>query len=270
MRRRLTAGILLAGVYLLAALVSGRLDIFARRPLLDGVSAPPPYRWVSPPPEFAETNLKPDAVKQNVKFAGGTSEGEFVATDDGQASVVLPKDAVPPKSGATAAAFSIDPRDPARFSGSPKSFAVRGNVYEIRAKYVGGGNGPVGLLDPPGRIILTYPSRTGAFLRSTHMVIQSKDGTTWKVLDTDNDSPQALQIAVSSSELGYFAVVAKPGRPLAPPGGSSPAPFVMISAVVAVAGLAGTYAWRMSRTRAANRKKKMPRQLPKNQRRRHR
>jgi hypothetical protein len=266
MRRPLAIGVLLAGLYLLSAVAGGRLDIFARRPLLDTGGVPPPYRWFSPPPDFAANNLKPDSKRQNVKFVGGVSEGEFVATDDGQASVVLPKASIPTKPGATAAAFAIDPRDPARYAGFPKGTTVRGNVYEITGKYVAGGDGPLQPLDPPGRVILSYPSLTRAFLNATHMIVQSTDGKSWKVLPTDNDSPAALQIATSSSELGFFAVVAKPGRVSTP--GASPAPFVIISAVVAVAGLAGTYTWRMARIRAANQRKRIPRKLPKNQRRR--
>lgn len=260
-RRPLIAGLLLAALYVLSAAVSGRLDIFARRPLLDGVTPPPPYRWVKPPPELAERNLKPDSVTQNVKFTAGSSDGEFVATGDGQASIVLPKGAVPPRPGATAATFTIHPRDPAGFRGYPDGLRVRGNVYELRATYVGGAGGPVTALNPPGRAIFTYPAETGAFLHAARRVIFSPDGSSWRALETDNDSAVALQIAVSATEPGFFAVAAKPGAGANK--GGSPAAFVVVGAVVAVAGLAGTYAWRTAQSRKRAARKKIPRQLPK-------
>lgn len=265
-RRPLVAGAAVVAIYLLGVFVSGRLDILARRPLLEGNFIPPPYRWVSPPPDLAGNNLKPDSKQQTVKFEGGASAGEFVATEDGQASVVLPKGAIKSKPGSTAVAFSIEPHDPAAFRGYPKGKVVRGNVYEIRATYVGGAGGPIGPTDPPARIILTYPAHTPEFAGATHEVVQSPDGENWKTLLTDNDSPVALQIAISSTELGLFAVAAKPGKMTTP--GRGTAPFVIISAVVAVAGLAGTYSWRMARIRTANKKKRVARQLPKNKRRR--
>ena len=258
-------GVFLAGLYLLSAFASGRLDFFARRPLLDGIQAPPPYRWVKPPADLASTNLKPDSVRMNVKFTKGVSDGEFVATGDGQASIVLPKAAVPAKPGATAAQFTIDPRDPAQFRGYPSGLSVRGNVYELRATYTGGGGGPVTTLNPPGRVIVVYPSEAGAFRRSTHVVVFSADGAEWATLQTDNDSPVALQIAVSAPQLGYFAVAAKPSA--APKAKSSPTPFIFIGAVVAVAGLAGTYAWRQTQARKRSKRKKFLPQLPKKRKR---
>lgn len=259
-------GFALAGVYLLSAVLSGRLDVFARRPLLDTGGVPPPYRWVAPPPLFAETNLKPDSKRQAVPFKDGTLQGEFVATDDGQASMILPKGAVAAKPNATAAEFTIEPRDPAAFEGYPRGYRIRGNVYEIRGTYVGGGGGEIATLPSPVRVILSYPSHTAEFVGTKHEMIQSSDGKTWKILPIDNDSPVALQIAVSSSDLGFFTVIAKP-NPVEKPRSSSP--FIIISLVILVAGLAGTYAWRTARIRAANlRKRKTPRQLPKNQRRR--
>ena len=45
----LLAGIGIVVLYLAGAAVSGRASISARRPLLDGLAPPTPYRWVTRP-----------------------------------------------------------------------------------------------------------------------------------------------------------------------------------------------------------------------------
>ena len=49
----LLAGVGIVTLYLAGAAVSGRASILARRPLLDGLAPPTPYRWVNPPPDLA-------------------------------------------------------------------------------------------------------------------------------------------------------------------------------------------------------------------------
>ena len=52
-RVALLAGVGIVLLYLAGAAVSGRASILARRPLLDGLAPPTPYRWVNPPPDLA-------------------------------------------------------------------------------------------------------------------------------------------------------------------------------------------------------------------------
>jgi hypothetical protein len=65
--RAAALGAAAVGVYLAGALVSGNLSVTARRPLLDGVTPPPPYRYVSPPPE-ATTKEKPASAELTINL----------------------------------------------------------------------------------------------------------------------------------------------------------------------------------------------------------
>jgi len=49
-RAAFLAGIGIVLLYLAGATLSGRASLLARRPLLDGLAPPVPYRWVKPPP----------------------------------------------------------------------------------------------------------------------------------------------------------------------------------------------------------------------------
>ncbi|HXQ57078.1 MAG TPA: hypothetical protein VOA19_14935 [Actinomycetes bacterium] len=55
----LLVGVGIVVLYLAGAVVSGRASILARRPLLDGLAPPTPYRWVHPPAELAAGNKPP-------------------------------------------------------------------------------------------------------------------------------------------------------------------------------------------------------------------
>src|SRR5947209_20633268 len=63
--RRLLIGAALVALYLAAAALTlpGPLGL---RPLFDGFSGPPPYRWVSPPKELAAGNQKPTNLTKTI------------------------------------------------------------------------------------------------------------------------------------------------------------------------------------------------------------
>ena len=61
-RRRLTVGVGLVGVYLVAAVATMALSDRPFRPLFDGLAPPVPYQWVNPPGENARDNVAPSAA----------------------------------------------------------------------------------------------------------------------------------------------------------------------------------------------------------------
>lgn len=80
MRARLA---LLAG-----AVVAYALAAWAVAPgFYDGIAPPQPYRWVSPPPQFRNSNQQPLSGHQSVKVNGGKVDPATVFTQDGQASI---------------------------------------------------------------------------------------------------------------------------------------------------------------------------------------
>ena len=97
--RAFGAGVGIVALYLAGAAVSGRASILTRRPLLDGLAPPTPYRWVSPPPDLAASNKPPASTRFTVELtAEGSQLGAF-STSDGQVNLVLSQGAVPPRSG---------------------------------------------------------------------------------------------------------------------------------------------------------------------------
>src|SRR4030095_2934413 len=122
-------------LYLAGAVVSGRGSLVARRPLLDGLAPPTPYRWVNPPPELAAANKPPASTRFSVKLqAAGSRLGAF-STNDGQINLVLSEGAVPPKSGQTEVDVAVDPVDPASLEPPSSGLVVAGHAYRIHATY---------------------------------------------------------------------------------------------------------------------------------------
>src|SRR5579859_1974009 len=50
----------------------------------DGIAPVQPYNWVSPPPEFVNSNLPPASGHQVIKVINGVSEANTAFTNDGQ------------------------------------------------------------------------------------------------------------------------------------------------------------------------------------------
>src|SRR4030095_600908 len=122
-------------LYLAGAVVSGRGSMVARRPLLDGLAPPTPYRWVNPPAELAAANKAPASTRFTVKLqADGSRLGAF-STGDGQINLVLSEGAIPPRSGQTEVEVAVDPVDPATLGPPSSGFVVAGNAYRIQASY---------------------------------------------------------------------------------------------------------------------------------------
>jgi hypothetical protein len=207
--RRATAfGLLIVLVYLVAAVVSARIDPFAARPILDGIAGPPLYRWVEPPPPFVSTNRAPESGRFELSSADVTydprtgSEAGVFATGDFQANLALARHAIAPRSGATSVSLTLTPLAPGADLRLPDGYQIAGNVVRIEAVYLPTG-GRVSRLARPSLVTLSYPIVVqGGF---SNAVLVSTDGTRWTALtSTDHAGQQAVIATVRS--LGYVAV----------------------------------------------------------------
>jgi hypothetical protein len=233
-RRATTAaivfGVAVIAIYAAGAVWTGAIDPFARRPVLDGLSPPPPYRWVSPPPDVADRNQTPGKGSATVTFkTGGQSAGRFISTTDGQVTVIIGSQtfARPSGSAATGVDVSIDPLAPTSYAEAPSGLAIAGNVYRISGTYVPDGGSAEAA--KAYALHMQYPAVATSALAvpPEHTILYSPDGKAWTKLTT-TDSPVALQAtAPNVTTLGLFAV-ATPAKP-----SSGPSPVI----IAVVAGL---------------------------------
>ena len=170
------AGVGLVVVYLAGAAVSGRASILARRPLLDGLAPPTPYRWVNPPPDLAAGNEPPASTRFTVELtAQGSKLGAF-STSDGQINLVLSQGAIPARPGETGVEVAVDPVDPATLGPAPLGLIVAGNAYRIQASYRPSGR-KVETIGGQSSVGLVYPLLATAVADpSGHVVLSSADG----------------------------------------------------------------------------------------------
>jgi hypothetical protein len=211
-RTAVLAGIGIAVLYLAGAALSGRASPLTRRPLLDGLAPPVPYRWVKPPPDLAASNKPPASLRASVKLtATGSQIGAF-ATSDGQINLVLSEGAVPAQAGQTSVAVSIDPVDPATLAPAPPGLLVAGNAYRIQAAYrpssartdTLGGRSSVGLVYPLLATAIASPSG--------HLVLASADGRGWQRLQS-TDTPGTHQVSAGLATTGYVMAAVPPAGP---------------------------------------------------------
>jgi len=220
-------------LYLAGAVVSGRASILARRPLLDGLAPPTPYRWVNPPPELAAGNKAPASTRFTVELqADGSRLGAF-STSDGQINLVLSEGAVPPRSGQTVVEVAVAPLDPATLGPPPSGLLVAGNAYRIQASYRPSG-ARIEALEGQSSVGLVYPLLATAVADvGGHVVLSSPDGRTWKQL-ASTDTPGTHQVSAQLNTTGYVAV----GVPPSAGGGSGSdqrSRILLLASAVAVA-----------------------------------
>jgi hypothetical protein len=202
-RGALGAGLAVAALYLLAAVVSGSLSPLARRPVLDGFAPPPPYRWISPPPDLAPSNERPAAGSFSLALHPQTgSEAKVLATSDVQVSLAVALGTFPPAAGKDSVKVSIRPLAPSSAADSPPGYAFSGNVYQIQAAYSPGGPA-VRTLRKPGQLTLFYPPALDNLVHR-HALLRSSDGVTWQVAPA-TDSLAQQQVTGNVSSLGFFA-----------------------------------------------------------------
>jgi hypothetical protein len=229
-------------LYLAGAAVSGRASILARRPLLDGLAPPTPYRWVSPPPDLAASNKPPASTRFTLELAPEGSQLGAFSTSDGQVNLVLSQGAVPPRSGQAGVEVTVDPVDPATLGPVPSGLVAAGNAYRIQASYQPsgpkvealGGQSSVGLVYP---LLATAVADTGG-----HQVLSSADGRAWESL-ASTDTPGTHQVSARLTRTGYVMVGVPPSA-----GGSqsdSRTRILLVGTGVAVVIVAAAFALRL-------------------------
>jgi hypothetical protein len=203
-RRALAIGSAVAGVYLVTAAVSGRLDPLDRRPLLDGFAPPPPYNWVSPPPDLASTNKPPSGGSFRIPLDPVTgSKANVFSTADNQLSIALPAGAIPARDGDDSVTLRMTPLAPASDATVPREFQIAGNVYRVEATYEPSG-APVPSLRTAGRLVMAYPLPLNQPVYK-HVLLVSQDGTAFATQrGTDALTQQLIQATMR--DLGYFCV----------------------------------------------------------------
>ena len=207
----LLAGVAIVLLYLAGAVVSGRASILARRPLLDGLAPPTPYRWVSPPPDLAAGNKPPASTRFTVELtANGSRLGAF-STSDGQLNLVISEGAVAARPGQTGVEVAVDPVDPATLGAAPSGLVVAGNAYRIRASYRPSGR-KVEALGGQSSVGLVYPLLgTAVADPGGHVVLSSADGRAWEQLPS-TDTPGTHQVSAGLKRTGYVQVGVAPAQ----------------------------------------------------------
>jgi hypothetical protein len=231
--RALAAGVAVVAMYAGAAWLSGQQSPLARRPLLDGLAPPAPYRWVDPPPELAGTNQPPSSGTFPVALGRRGSLTAVVTTEDALVTLILPKGSFASAEDERRVEVTIEPLAPSDVGPVPDPLQILGNVYRIDATYVPSGDAAPLVAD--ARVVLTYPFSTGA--HPSNAIVSSEDGTAWTTLDT-NDLPSIQQADAAIDALGYTAVVRTPST--ASPGTdgdstSDVATYAIIGALLALA-----------------------------------
>jgi hypothetical protein len=236
----LLVGVGIVVLYLAGAVVSGRASILARRPLLDGLAPPTPYRWVNPPPEQAANNKPPASTRFTVELtAQGSRLGAF-STGDGQINLVLSEGAIPARPGQTGVEVAVDPVDPATLGPPPAGLIVAGNAYRIQASYRPSGR-KVQTLGGQSSVGLVYPLLATAVADpSGHVVLSSADGRAWERLPS-TDTPGTHQVSAGLKRTGYVEVGVAPAS--GGSGGSDPRTRILllgtgIAVVIVAAALA--------------------------------
>jgi hypothetical protein len=238
----LLAGVGIVALYLAGAAVSGRASILARRPLLDGLAPPTPYRWVNPPSDLAASNKPPASTRFTLELTPEGSQLGAFSTSDGQVNLVLSQSAVPPRAGQTGVEVMVDPVDPATLGPVPSGLVSAGNAYRVQAGYQPSGD-KVEALGGQSSVGLVYPLLTTAVADTGgHQVLSSADGRAWEAL-ASTDTPGTHQVSARLSRTGYVMVGVPPSA-----GGSqsdSRSRILLFGTVVAGVIVAAAFALRL-------------------------
>lgn len=227
--RALLVGVAIGVAYLVLAGVRG---VLPGRPLYDGFAPPPPYRWVSPPPDLAASNQAPEGVTYPIALQPDGSGVAAVTTPDLQVSLVFQPGAIDAKEGQSSAEITVSPQDPGVFGAPPAGLEIRGNVYQVGATYQPGAT-PVPAFDPKVQVALAYPAPPNPAGESRE-VLYSADGQQWTRLESI-DSPAQHKVGADLTGPGYLAV-GGPSVAAAPDGGGGLHQF-LVPGIIILAGL---------------------------------
>ncbi len=184
-------GVAAALLYVITAVSVSR--VMPIRILYEGEAPPVPYRWVAPPPPLAASNMPPQSGAASVPV--GVQPGQTI-TGDGQAVVVFPEGAIPPRQGESQADVKITPLDPSTVAPPPRGMRFDGNAYRVEAVY-SVSRTPV-VLSKSATVVLRYP------VHSTDLLRYAGEWATLR-----GQVVQAtLQVFATTDRLGVFVAVA--------------------------------------------------------------
>jgi hypothetical protein len=210
------AGLAIAGVWIVGAIVSARLSPAARAPLLDGILPIQSYRWVDPPPALADTNRQPFGATADIRLGANGSESTVLTTADGQVNVFFDAGTFANAPKQTAVHAEIEPLAPSTVAAPPGNLTVLGNVYRLTFTYVPSGD-TIRSPATPFQVLLVYPSTPGGSTTGHH-VAWTKDGTTWVTKLRGSNLAGTQQSFARVESPGYVAVL---GTPSALPTGNA-------------------------------------------------
>lgn len=237
--RALAAGLIVAALYLAGTALSGHLSPLARRPLLDGIAPPTPYRWVEPPPELVETNEPPTPGTFTIRLGAEGSRTAVLTTDDAQVTWILPKGSFAGAEGQRAVEVTVEPLSPPSSAEPEPPLEIAGNVYLLGAAYLPSGD-PAALV-ADSTIVLVYPLLSND--HGGHTILASATGDEWTALDT-SDLPTIQQADAEIDALGFVAVARTPGAPTPTSSGSdggSPVGTIVVTSAIAVLTFVAVY-----------------------------
>ncbi|HEY3725285.1 MAG TPA: hypothetical protein VGN59_18165 [Acidimicrobiia bacterium] len=233
-RRRVVLGALVLGGYLVVLAVTVGLRSDHVRPLYDGFTTPPAYRWVDPPAFFASGNDAPAPVTQAVPLGRDGSEAAGIATPDGQFVLNLGRGAIPTRAGARRVDVTITPVAPGDLTRVPSGLRANGNAYRVVMRYQPGGPA-VGALAHPGTVVLEIPEL------GDHL-FTSRLGRSWTEVPATAVPPRDLSLTAPWSKPGYTVGATDLPELVAPSGSSSHSVAIGVGvAVLAVLLLVATF-----------------------------
>ena len=106
-----------------------------------------PYHWVHPPATLAPGNQAPDPAEAVLVPGPRGSPALEVSTQEGQAIVTFPAEAVATRADEPPVRVSVVPVDPSDLPEPPRGTAFDGNAYRASATYLNS-NGGAPLLRP--------------------------------------------------------------------------------------------------------------------------
>jgi hypothetical protein len=167
------------------------------RVLYDGLVPAPPYRWVRPPAGYRGDNEPPKPYSAVLTLRpSGSPPAEFT-TDDLQATITLPDNAIELRAGETQVRVTLTPLDPAPLAPPPAGRRFDGNAYRIEAVYAS--SGAAAALHMPVTIVLRYAVHATTILRLDH----AAGAAAWSRLPTTVFTGSQEDLAHSDT-LGVF------------------------------------------------------------------
>lgn len=219
-RRGVAAGLVLGALYLAVAAVSFGRGLLPGAPVLDGLSPPPPYQWVSPPPARVKDNVPASAGTQSVPLTSAGAAGS-VTTPDGQCQLLFDSSSVPPLPGQTSVSVTMVPSDPARVGSPPTGFSYDSNAYTITAAYEPSGQAITKL---SATLVLTYATDATEITQWT--------GSSWLSINSTPAGRQQLFGPITSLGIFSTAVLGTSPAPLPTPSQQSSTTLVIEIAAI--------------------------------------